>query len=268
MRFETQYPPPDLRHLVRFYWEYESNDHEADYVYRSMADGCAELIFTFRGKFKEMNSNGLEDSPLCHVHGPSRQYHRFFTKDHFGLFGAYLFPYAIPAIFGHSTASCVGLLPTLGELSPNWGADLEEQILHAEDMSSRSGILSQFLRAKLNQSKGIPTPIAMALREFVLSKGSLSIADLADSASLSIRQLERKTKELAGFSPKTLGRILRFQAATSAYSKTAAPNLTQLGLDCGYYDQSHFIHDFKEFSGYHPSAFFAGKGEGMEYREA
>ena len=44
-------------------------------------------------------------------------------------------------------------------------------------------------------------------------------------------------------------------------------SLTEIAFKYGYYDQSHFIHDFKQFSGYHPSAYFYGKPEGAEYRE-
>ncbi len=34
-----------------------------------------------------------------------------------------------------------------------------------------------------------------------------------------------------------------------------------------YYNQSHFIHEFKQFSGYHPKVFFSGNAKGTEYRE-
>ena len=83
---------------------------------------------------------------------------------------------------------------------------------------------------------------------------------------ISQRQLERTFKEYAGFSPKTFARILRFQSATNHYG-TTKKTLTEIALDCGYYDQSHFIHDFSQFSGYTPSEYFLGVPEGIEYRE-
>lgn len=45
-------------------------------------------------------------------------------------------------------------------------------------------------------------------------------------------------------------------------------SLTDIAYDCGYYDQSHFINDFKEFSGYSPKVYFSGNAEGSEYLEA
>ncbi|MBO9660186.1 MAG: helix-turn-helix domain-containing protein [Chitinophagaceae bacterium] len=43
--------------------------------------------------------------------------------------------------------------------------------------------------------------------------------------------------------------------------------LTEIAYQCGYYDQSHFIHDFKEFSGYHPRHYFKGDTEGTRWKE-
>ncbi|HEX2898290.1 MAG TPA: helix-turn-helix domain-containing protein [Bacteroidia bacterium] len=83
---------------------------------------------------------------------------------------------------------------------------------------------------------------------------------------ISMRQLERTFKDHAGFSPKTYARILRFQSTTKEYGNTHK-TLTDIALDCGYYDQAHFIHDFRQFSGYAPGDYFFGKPEGIEYRE-
>lgn len=267
MHFATHPPPADLRHIVRFFWEYESNDLAEDYVYRSMADGCVELIFTYKGHFSEIQPNGMIHSPLCHIHGPSRQFHRFFTQERFGIFGAYLYPFAIPAIFGHATKDCQGQLPTFEELCPAMGKTLADRLLACEDMTSRMRLLIQFLRQQLSKHKPIHTLTAQAIQRQIQAKGAVSLTQWANEVSLSQRQFERRVKDLTGFSPKTFTRILRFQAATANYQPGTIPNLTQLGLECGYYDQAHFIHDFQEFSGYHPRHFFAGLGEGMEYRD-
>ena len=61
-------------------------------------------------------------------------------------------------------------------------------------------------------------------------------------------------------------RIIRFQAALKEYG--SKKTLTDIAQDCGYYDQSHFINDFREFTGYNPKVYFAGKAEGSEYLEA
>ncbi|RYF96544.1 MAG: AraC family transcriptional regulator, partial [Chitinophagaceae bacterium] len=62
-------------------------------------------------------------------------------------------------------------------------------------------------------------------------------------------------------------RILRFQMATRLYG-VKEKSLTDIAYGCGYYDQSHFIHEFKQFSGYHPRQYFSGSPEGVAWKES
>jgi AraC-like DNA-binding protein len=59
---------------------------------------------------------------------------------------------------------------------------------------------------------------------------------------------------------------LRFESALEEYGNRNK-SLTEIAYDCGYYDQSHFIHEFKEFSGHHPRHYFMGKAEGVEWKD-
>ena len=94
----------------------------------------------------------------------------------------------------------------------------------------------------------------------------MNVQEMAGRAFLSTRQFERNFKQFAGFSPKLYSRIIRFQAAMQQYGNKAM-SLTAIAYECGYYDQSHFIHDFKEFSGHHPHHYFSGNAEGTEWRD-
>jgi|WetSurMetagenome_2_1015567.scaffolds.fasta_scaffold185651_2 transcriptional regulator GlxA family with amidase domain len=87
----------------------------------------------------------------------------------------------------------------------------------------------------------------------------LKVSELAKTHNISSRHLERKFREYSGMPPKLYSRIARFQRAVRSYGSTTHGSLTSLALDCGYYDQSHFIHEFKTFSGYSPGQYFAGE---------
>ena len=63
----------------------------------------------------------------------------------------------------------------------------------------------------------------------------------------------------AGWLMRSFIRMTRFLHACAAIRNRAPVNLTRVAHDCGYYDQSHFIHDFKSFSGYNPGIYFSGK---------
>lgn len=126
--------------------------------------------------------------------------------------------------------------------------------------------MSRFLIARLRKNVLKDDRIAVAIRDVIHNKQYRTVAQLADAYNLSARQFDRKFKESAGFSPKTYMRLIRLQDALKQYN--ANKTLTQIALECGYYDQSHFIHDVKEFTGYHPGFYFSGKAEGTEYRNA
>jgi methylphosphotriester-DNA--protein-cysteine methyltransferase len=93
-----------------------------------------------------------------------------------------------------------------------------------------------------------PVEHAVALLE--RTGGCAAVDDLAREAGLSARQFRRVCLERTGFTPKFLARVLRFRRAAARLASGRAA--ADLALDCGYYDQAHLIHDFREFSGRTP----------------
>jgi AraC-like DNA-binding protein len=87
-----------------------------------------------------------------------------------------------------------------------------------------------------------------AVKELVREHGNIRIRDLIDRVGTTERTLERLFDRHVGLRPKELSRIIRFQAALR-------------GIDAGYYDDSHRIHDFQEFGGITPSALRAERTE-------
>ncbi|MDQ4140594.1 MAG: helix-turn-helix domain-containing protein, partial [Bacteroidota bacterium] len=134
--------------------------------------------------------------------------------------------------------------------------------------NSRVEVLTAFLRNKLikNSLKQPPT-VFTTIQSIIRNQGLVNVAQLADQTYLSMRQFERHFKNSAGFSPKLFSRIIRFQATLKEYGNQQK-SLTEIGYACGYYDQSHFIHDFKEFSGYHPGVYFGRKSSESTYLDS
>lgn len=263
--FATFAPPPQLSGYVRMFWAFEHEVPQGQaYVYRSMADGCAELIFHFRNRFMPLAGTG--GAGFSHLHAQTSRHSRFLTHGSFGIFGAYLYPTAVPALFGHSGASVAGCMPDLQSLLGREGTELEERILSARYHHQRVEILSGYLIRLLSRRKPEKSAVQLAVQQILAADGMVNIAELASSVSLSSRQFERNFKAAAGFTPKLFTRIIRFHRALEAYGRFDG-NLAGLAYECGYYDQSHFIHDFREFSGYTPREYFLGRPEGIEYRE-
>jgi transcriptional regulator GlxA family with amidase domain len=85
----------------------------------------------------------------------------------------------------------------------------------------------------------------------------LGVSQLADKLNIHRRNLERRFETAVGMSPKQLSRIVRLQSTLKLLEQKKYSNLTSLAYESGYYDQAHFIKDFREFTGISPKSFFA-----------
>jgi AraC-like DNA-binding protein len=94
-----------------------------------------------------------------------------------------------------------------------------------------------------------PSAFARALETLRATGGRASVADLADAAEVSHRQVERLFARHLGIPPKTVGRIVRFQGALRSLMADPGCPLGEIAAAAGYYDQAHFIRDFRLFSG-------------------
>lgn len=259
-------PSPALAQYVRFFWILEGElAAGTSYIHRSMADGSAEMIFHYKGLFDTLVGPN-PSSVRSGIDGQSNRFRRYQVNESFGIFGAYLYPFAVPALLGHSAAALTNQMPDLHTLLAQAGRDLEEQIMTADSNQLRVTILSAFLLDRLLKKQQPAPAIFSSISYIIQTRGMVDVNTLAGQYYLSTRQFERNFKEFAGFSPKLYSRIIRFQSAIAQYGHTGK-SLTDIAYDCGYYDQSHFIHDFKEFSGLHPRHYFTGKAEGTAWKE-
>lgn len=112
-------------------------------------------------------------------------------------------------------------------------------------------------RMDTNKLQNLPgTELIHVVNEIINKNGVVNVKELSDQCFLCHRQFERKFKEQVGFSAKTFSKLIRFNAVLENSEKQRT-SLTQMAYDFGYYDQSHFTQDFKQFSGYTPRQYFS-----------
>jgi len=264
MKYYTIPPPPSLSHFVRFFWVLESDD--AGYIHRSMAQVCTEMIFHYNGIFDELlDDNRSEQSFAAGIQPQCDRIRRFSIRRQFGIFGVYLYPYTLPLVCRTTATELTNHMLDIDIIFGKEGKELREKMLLAKSNQHRVHIIAGFLLEKLKDHRIQQNGIATAIRFVMESNGRLKVEDLADRFAMSERHFERKFKELAGFTPKRFSRIARFQAVMNNYGNPGK-SLLDIAHECGYYDQSHFIHEFKQFSGHHPKAYFHKHAEGTEWR--
>ncbi|MGC4054112.1 MAG: helix-turn-helix domain-containing protein [Paludibaculum sp.] len=87
------------------------------------------------------------------------------------------------------------------------------------------------------------------------------IGALAAQTGLSPKRFIERFKAAVGLSPKHYCRILRFQGALALAEQGRRVEWTRIALDCGYFDQAHFIHDFRSFAGITPTGYQSDRTE-------
>ncbi|HEX5809249.1 MAG TPA: AraC family transcriptional regulator, partial [Anaerolineales bacterium] len=146
--------------------------------------------------------------------------------------------------------------------------DLREQLLTAKSVDRMFQLVEVFL---LRQSgDAIEDSISArcvdyALLGIVHCSTSQYLHQLSDRIGYSQKHFIQLFKDQVGVSPKQYLRIMRFQKAIAAIENHAFIPWSSLALECGFYDQAHFINDFRYFSGFTPNAYVTRKSTLLNY---
>lgn len=131
--------------------------------------------------------------------------------------------------------------------------DLVDAISEAKDNDTRIRRTEAFLTQQLRNNG--PDPIINeAVRLIKESKGLIKIKDLAHALYISQDPLEKRFRTQIGSTPKQYSSIIRLRNIIDTWS--SYPSLTSASYEAGYFDQSHFIKDFRTFTGESPKDFF------------
>jgi AraC-like DNA-binding protein len=255
MNFRAIQPPLHLAGYVRFFWFSEGKaSMDRPYVHHAFAYPCPEFTFCYKGQFTYHTGFETERTLVSGVYGQTATFSKVASKAGFGIFGFYLYPHALPQLFGLPANELTNQFAGIKTLCGKEGEALEEKIMLALNNNQRIKIVCAFLEARLRNAKPGYANIFSSIKSISTSFLPMPVKVLAENNFLCVRQFERRFKEFSGFSPKLFLRIARFN---SLLNKTFEnKSLTQIAYEYGYYDQSHFIHDFQKFSGHNPKEYF------------
>src|SRR5690348_2777089 len=131
--------------------------------------------------------------------------------------------------------------------------EIQERLSEATGNIQRITIIEEFLLAQLKKSTEDQL-VLQAIRKIKLAGGNLRIKDLASSLYMSQDPFEKKFRKAVGTTPKQFSNIVRLRTLIDNY--TDKDSLTGIAYSSGYFDQAHFIKDFKSFTGLTPLQYF------------
>lgn len=248
MDYRTYAPPADLQGLVRFWWTLESAVVGMA-PHRLMAETCPNIVVVRTGSFIESDGKG---SPSIHLAGALTRATDNIAQGPFGLFGIYLWPWAVKVLFQQDPSAVQDRFIALKDLLP---VDMHVDHWRTMDAVAWFADAARLLRTLQGVDAQDPE-LENAVRSMVVDGATGSVDDRAVHCGLARRQFERRFKRCTGFSPALFQRVLRFQRTYRLLESGNAQSLTEVALEAGYFDQSHFIRDFKRFGGMDPKQYF------------
>lgn len=256
MHYKKFSPATALRPYVKSYYILEHNAYlQTPVELRSPPSGLAGMVFNYGDAGCVLHKNGERiQNPTHFVAGQFRKSYTLRLKGQIGMVGVIFWPAALPHLFGIPMIKFTGQRVDLSLVLGSEADLLREQILEHENSMDRIHILDHFLLKKLHQACPKIDIVDRAVHTILNEKGILSIRELSDDLCISRRQFRRRFKEKVGIRPKLFARIKRFNYISHYMLKDGKDWADVVYQGC-YYDQSHFIRDFYEFSGKNPSEF-------------
>ena len=133
---------------------------------------------------------------------------------------------------------------------------LHQQLAEAQTFQERVQLADSFITAH-SSTAPVHDPIELAANELLRHQGCCRIDSLAHHTGFSMRNFQRVFLDRVGVSPKLFSRIVRFEAALKSKNASPHSSWTSVAQDCGFHDQMHLIHDFRQFSGGTPNGLLA-----------
>lgn len=247
----------DLATLVKCYWTLESPKEQTPVRNTIVPDGCMKLIFHYGDPYKHYDAQGKGSLlPKAFLIGQLTQPYEVEPTGETGTFFVCFHPNGFSPFSSIPVKEMENTAVPLEQLFGEKGREFGKQILNAGTTAQRIQLAEAFLLKRLTESANIDHIVHSTVETILTANGRLSVDELSKQNQTNRRQLSRKFSSTIGLSPKQLSKTIRIQASLKMLLNQDVKSLTDLAYENEYYDQAHFIKDFKEFTGLTPKEFY------------
>ena len=237
-------PAPEIQPYIYCYWQLKTTEPlKEPFTYRVVADGCIDIFFE------------LQNPAFNFVMGFCKKYTQFPLDQKFHYVGIRFLPTMFPQVFKVNAATLSNQFVALKTILPTTAQFIQNYCQSGADVAQIIPLLNDYFVEKVSQADfdddgRLYDAIAIILKNF----GVLNVeTDL--NTGISPRQLRRIFKYYIGDSAKTFSKVVRFQNILRAKPSKQSLKRNKLFYQ-GYYDQAHFIKEFKNFYGVTPGTAF------------
>ena len=249
-------PPPDLASTVACFWTRIPPPNagvHAGLLHRVLPDGCVDIIIGFSqadADAVDLMAVGTMTRPLI-LRGEAADMH----------IGVRFRPGHAYAAFGLPAEELTDDRIDFDQLARGDRRTIDD-IAAERTHAGRLELLVRLVRERIAAAPSVPASVRRAVRAIAVDHGNVRVAGLAADIGITRQQLARQFALHVGVSPKTFARVMRTRAAVARADAARAAHPREIdwsaiAYDLGYYDQPHFIEDFKAITGSTPGQWFA-----------
>lgn len=258
INYQTYQPQKDLESIVKFYWTLEVPFDPKNQKQKIVPDGCIEMTFNFGDQIKRFTSeNDFILNPNAMVMGQRTKSYYILPIGHVDTFAICFYPIGFANFVKTPLEELVDKeLPISEFFTKKEGEALEAQMVKAVDTHQRIDVIERFLLNRQNENNTISTIVKSTVDAILKTNGTTAINTIVKNDNSKRRQLERHFRKQIGISPKQLGKAIRLQTTLHLMLNKDSKSLTDIAYESEYFDQNHFIKDFKDLVGITPKDFY------------
>jgi AraC-like DNA-binding protein len=253
MKYHEYTPHPILQDSVKCFWIHEAT-YGSETTQDITPDGCVELIFNFGSPYRLLTTTPPTVLPAAVIVGFQSKTMPILLQGTLKVVAARLFAWGALALLQDNVNTLTNTVAALGTEWDSLVHVLKSQVTQGRYEQATKTLEEFLIRQALVRTYDLKL-IHAAAKLLHHTKGECRISELAEYCQASARQLERGFRRAIGTSPKGFARTLRFYEAQRRLMFNPDADLTQLTYECGYFDQAHFIKDFKAFTRRTPSEY-------------
>jgi AraC-like DNA-binding protein len=267
MQFLSYRPRPPLADFVDQLWlsHGSSSTHPKE---RLLPDCTMGVIINLNRDlihlYDRNNYHLCGTAPGCIVSGPRTQYFVIDTQDQAATMGVHFRPGGGFPFFQVPACELVDQSVPLDALWGPAASEMRARLLAALTPESKFRALEACLLQQLSKPLERHPAVSFGIQQ-LRGHGQCSVAQVVDKAGYSQRRFIQLFGEQVGLTPKVFGRVSRFQRVVQFAHRAGEIDWADLALDCGYYDQSHFIHDFESFAGITPATYLQQRTQHLNH---
>ncbi len=252
MIYEQVSPKTELSHIVKSFWLIDSEGDKTIHQEKVIPDGYPELIFHYGDAYRINISGSWEIQENTILAGQIRNYFFLENTGESKMFAIKLQPWTPKELFDVEMPSITDrVIPVQGAMLDTLkgvqkiavsSISFSDKVRQIEDWFDRF-ILEKDLSTKYRVTQ-----------KMIDERGSISLKQLQEEYQIGERSMERYFKTYIGLPPKFYARVIRFSYIFQLVQEKEI-DWADIVYRAGYYDQSHFIKNFKEFTGEDPSKY-------------